>query len=642
MRVLFRGLRACRFPILPFSICLAALILNGCLFGPVAGKGGGTETESKVAGRAVNDDGSPAIFASVRLRPSDYLEDLVSTEEISARRKDTVTDGRGNFSIKGLPAGDYRVEIAGSEARGYIHDFTIHDSELVQLGADTVKPRGSIMGTFAPDSEAQLTRFVQVFGMERLITADHAGGFVVYNLPEGVYSIRCSSLQPFRRDAARHGIVVHSGQQTTISAVQLEKEAKLTFSVDAVGLRIGGIDGTNPFILDNERWDNGVENEYIWTKASLGLLDLRGNIVTNDHRSALPSIPAHLAFGREELRLAQLSGIRNIPDLVPGAVARLVLPASGRIEDIQPAPSAGSDLIVAEARKATPEKPLVVVAGGPLTTVAQAYLTDPSIASRMVVAGVYTYSIQSADTVANYLVAKKCRFLQWGRNYVWGGRSDTTRSKDIPLTRMGEKVRTYLSVNLGKLPFGDLAPAAFMANRGLWKTAQMVKVSSTLEVQPASDITFDFLDIPEAANDWPAYTDEFFSTLANPDAYAPKSVPGSIPAEGYLSRAGVTAIAFDSTLASGGVTYAPGAYTEYRLATAAAGKFSVTLHYRASQGAHLSLGSPGHAPLSEGDLPATLRWSDAVLDSVPLDTGITILRVTATGGRIDLTGLDLK
>ncbi|HKP95604.1 MAG TPA: carboxypeptidase regulatory-like domain-containing protein [Fibrobacteria bacterium] len=637
MRFRSRGLR---FPAL--AAVLAAGLLAGCEMS--AGRGGGTETESRVvAGRAVDADGSPAMRARVTLRPSDYLPDLISTEEVSKRVKDTVTDAQGRFNLGGLPAGDYRVEIAGAEARGSIHDFSLtFDEEGLQLATDTVKPRGSIAGSFAPDSEVQLTRFVQVFGVERLVKADPSGGFILYNLPEGVYDIRCSSLQPFRRDAVLRGVTVGSGKQTAIPPVRLEKEAKLGFSVDAQGLRIEGLDSTNPVILDNERWDNGVDNEYIWAKASLGSLDLRGNVVTNDFRSGQLTIAAQLEAGREERRLAGLAGLTRIPDLSAGAATRLRLPASGRVEDIMPAPSAGSDLIVAEARKATPEKPLLVVAGGPLTTVAQAYLTDPSIATRMVVAGIFTYSLQSDDTLANYLVAKRCRYMQWGRTYSWGGNPDTARIKEIPLSRMGERVRNYLSGATVKIAFGDMAPVAFLFRRGLWKNAQMVKVSAALEVQPASDITFDFLDIPLNANDWPQYNEEFYSTLGTPALYAPKPVPGLIEAEAYVGRAGVSAIPFDPGAGSAGVAFPAGSWTEYRVSAAAAGRFAVRVRYRSEAGGRMSIGLPNQPPLAESALPPSAAWTEAPLDSVALEAGATVLRVSSTSGKIDLIGFELR
>jgi hypothetical protein len=625
-----------------FGGALSLTALTGCE--QLAGRGGGTETESKVvAGRAINADGSPAVLARVSLRPADYLADPISTEETSPRRKDTVTDAQGRFSLGSLPAGAYRIEIAGAEARGSIHDFRLDgDGEPMGLATDTLKPRGSVLGSFAPDSEAQLTRFVQVFGMERLVKADYAGGFVLYNLPEGVYDIRCSSLQPFRRDAVLRGIRVESGKQTRIDPVRLEKEAKLGFSVDAVGLRIEGVDSTNPVIFDNERWDNGVDNEYIWAKASLGKLDLRGNIVTGDLQAGQNSIAAQTAAAREELRLARLAGMGGIPDFTPGAEARLALPPSGRLEDIKPSPSAGSDLIVAEARKATPEKPLLVVAGGPLTTVAQAYLTDPSIASRMVVASVFTYNLQSRDSTANYLVAKKCRYLQWGRTYTWAGKQDTTRLKDIPLTRMGERLRGFIRSSPAKLSLGDMAPVAFLYRRGLWKTAQMVKVNSALEVQAASDITFDFLDIPADANDWQGFNDAFYAAMGDPRLYTPIPVPGRIALEAYYGRSGISFIPYDSTEASNGVALPVGSWADYRVSAAAAGEVTVKLRYRCGAGGTASVGLPDQTPFAGTALSPTVLWSDAAIDSVHLEAGTTVLRITATAGKVDLIGLEIR
>jgi hypothetical protein len=624
-----------------WALCATAT-LCGC-FDTVAGKGGGTETESKIAGLAVDPQGNPSVGARVVLRPSDYLADPVSSEEVSKRRQETVTDAGGHFRFRGAPAGEYRIEIAGTESGGSIHDFGLEsEKQQLTLAADTVRPRGGISGSFAPDSEVQLSSFVQVFGMERFVKADPSGAFILYNLPAGIYDIRCSSLQPFRRDAVRRSITVRSGEQTVLDPVMLEKEAKLAFSVDPVGLNIEGLDSTNPVIFDNERWDNGVDNEYLWAKASMGSLDLRGNVVTQEFQVAKPDIDRQLAVAREERRLAELAGLTGIPDPVQGAAVKLAMPPSGRIEDIQAAPTPGSDLIVAEARKATPEKPLLVLAGGPLTTVAQAYLTDPSIAPRMVVAGVFTYNLQAADSVANYLVAKKCRFVQWGRNYTWGGVKDTLRLGEIPLSRMGERVRGFISAGSNKLPYGDIAPVAYLFRRGLWKTARMVKVSSTLEVQTASDITFDFLDIPMAANDWQAYNDEFYATLSNPKAYAPKPVPGSIPVEAYMGESGAGLFLIDSDAAPMGVALPAGAWAEYRVSAAAAGRFAVKVRYRSGAGGRLSIGLPDRPSLAEADLEASMAFKEAALDSVSLEAGTTVLRVQSVTGKIDLTGLELR
>jgi hypothetical protein len=83
---------------------------------------------------------------------------------------------------------------------------------------------------------------------------------------------------------------------------------------------------------------------------------------------------------------AQASGFANVPNRVRGPMGNLQKPVSGRIEDTKPIGAAGSWLIVNEARKASAEKPLIVVSGAPLTAEADAYLLDPSIADRVIVA----------------------------------------------------------------------------------------------------------------------------------------------------------------------------------------------------------------------------------------------------------------
>ncbi len=619
--------------ILHLSTIFTCLI--GCDF--LAGKGGGTETESKVevAGRAVNTDGSPAVGARVALRPADYLTDPVTPDD-SLPRQETITDAQGRFQLSKLPPGAYRLEGSGSESGGFIQDFKIdRDSQTLVLPKATLLARGSIAGTFAPDSEMRLSRFVQVYGMERLVIADPTGAFLIGNLPPGNYDLRFSSTEPFRREAILRGITVVTGKPTPLDAVALIKEAKLAYSVDSVGLKIDGMDKGNPIILDNEFWGDGIEPGYLWTKASLGEVNLRGNIVTSEMVKPIRNtVPAQLVACQGVVRDAHLAGLGHIPDPVAGATERLLMPASGRIEDIVSTRSEGSDLIVAEARKATPEKPLLIVVGGPLTTVAQAYLTDPSIAARMVVAGMYSYTAQTYDTASDYLVARKCRFVQWGGNYSWGGSVDTSRLAAIPQSRLGVKVRAVLLTGKTGMPMGDVAAVAYLFNRACWSTADQSKVTPDLKISLASNITFDFLDIPKAANNWTAYHEEVMSTLADINAYAPYALPGKVEAEAYLGSSAATDLTIDSAAGNFGVTLAPGGWTEYRV-SAKVGKGAVVLRYRSSAGAKISVSEAG-GPQAQLDLPATAPWSASAQDSVSFSSGTGMLRIQSVSGTLDL------
>lgn len=608
----------------------------------VGGKGGGTETNDEVAGRVVGEDGNPAAYARVQVRPSDYLSDLVSSEHADAHIRDTVTDAQGRFALAGLPSGEYRIEIAGAEARGSVHDFFLPESGTgLDLPPDTLRTRGSISGSIVPDSDSQMPCYVQVFGMERLVQSDPQGNFVLYTMPRGEYEVRLTAQQPFRREAVLHAIKVEAGKRTSLDPVALAKEAKLSIRVDSGGVQILGLDSTNPVLFDNERWDNGPDDEYIWAKTSAGSLDLRGTIVTRDFHNGL-AMDAQLKKARQELQEARLAGFANLPEVTPGATAKLSWPASGRLEDIVPMPSAGSELIVAEARKATPEKPLLVVAGGALTTVANAWLTDPSIAPRMVVAGVYTYSMEPEDSAANYLVARKCRFVQWGRDYTWGGKPDTSLIRSIPPSLMGNRVRGFLTNNTGYLAYGDIAPIAYLFDRSVWKTADIVKVNRAMEVQPASDINFDFVDIPLSANAWAAYQAQFYAGMANPAAYHPIALPGRVEAEAYGGMAKASPQILDSATWNESASFADGGYAEYRIAPSAAGTaFKAKLRYRSEGGADLALSLPDGAPLASIALPASADWSNLALPDLALPAGAKVIRVTISGGSAVLDWLDL-
>ena len=79
------------------------------------------------------------------------------------------------------------------------------------------------------------------------------------------------------------------------------------------------------------------------------------------------------------------SKLKNIPVPVKGSEVALEKPANGIIEDTKFEASVGSDLIIAEAHKASPDKPLCIFVGGNVTSIANAYLKDKSIADRVVV-----------------------------------------------------------------------------------------------------------------------------------------------------------------------------------------------------------------------------------------------------------------
>ncbi len=171
-----------------------------------------------------------------------------------------------------------------------------------------------------------------------------------------------------------------------------------------------------PIVYDNDWLKDTNDDEFLLAKAQLGLADLRGFILSKDewdHGRQFRVEEGRKDF-KHDLSIARRAGFRKVPQLTLGVDRLLDRPASGRVEDGRPVASAGTELIVREARKATREKPLIVVVGGPLVTVASAYLTDPSIGERMVVMMTDIDGYNGTDPWANYVVATRCRLVNFG------------------------------------------------------------------------------------------------------------------------------------------------------------------------------------------------------------------------------------
>lgn len=80
---------------------------------------------------------------------------------------------------------------------------------------------------------------------------------------------------------------------------------------------------------------------------------------------------------QKALEVIELCGRTGQINVQPGAPLPMV-------DENTPAESEGAKLIIAEAKKATPERPLYLLFGGPLTDIASAWLMDPTISENTV------------------------------------------------------------------------------------------------------------------------------------------------------------------------------------------------------------------------------------------------------------------
>ena len=309
-------------------------------------------------------------------------------------------------------------------------------------------------------------------------------------------------------------------------------------------VRIKGVGPDNPIIYDNDWWFDVFDNNYLWAQASLGNANLRGNIVTRDmwdwQKAYLYKMEKCVEDAKKALKLARDSGLRGIPRLTLGSERVLVRPASGRIEDTRPVPTAGSQLIVREAKKASREKPLLVIAGGPLTTVANALLTHPEIGPKLVVFSLTVASngYNGKDAWSPYIVARRTRLVDWATGSFWDNNSVFTAKhfEVLPRNAFCDDMRRLIRSGLGQAnQLGDGAPLVWLWRNECWRGAKLRKAVWRGRVvhfeRAGSREAADVLEIPKAATDLEASREEFFRVLTRRELFRPRVEDRPEPAE---------------------------------------------------------------------------------------------------------------
>lgn len=290
---------------------------------------------------------------------------------------------------------------------------------------------------------------------------------------------------------------------------------KPEYSITDTGVRIANVTADCPVIYDNDFWVDVPDAAYIWAKASLGECKLRGNIVTRCTFGWQERYAHDLAQQVEEaqrlLKLAQDSGLTNIPELTIGSTVALQPPASGKIEDTQFERSAGSELIVQEARKASPERPLLVFVGGSCTTVASAYLSDPSIANRIVVFQIDGGVYNGLDEWAWKITMERCRFVNWARGYFWDRihKWNPVRFDYLPRNPFCDLLREYAH--------GDLAKSNQWGD-GAW----IFQLYAPGCINKLEDYDGQAVTVPRDGTSIEAIEKEFFETMNNPKLFQKK------------------------------------------------------------------------------------------------------------------------
>jgi hypothetical protein len=254
--------------------------------------------------------------------------------------------------------------------------------------------------------------------------------------------LTCVALAALAMAAANCGGTLDAGaDKETILPVDAAADKEAILPVDAaadraaiVPLDAGAdkegllpVDERNPIIIFNDNYQENWQGEYAILLANSGGPALVGIIVNTSPPS--PNIDANLFGWNMMVKAARDSGLRNIPTPIRSVGPELVRPSDGNIDATVPNHSAGATFIVETSRQIIQQynRPLVLVTGGRLTDVADAYLLDHTLPERVVVlSSLGTVTSSGAemgmpngemDRWADIIVTKKFSYIQVSAYY---------------------------------------------------------------------------------------------------------------------------------------------------------------------------------------------------------------------------------
>ncbi len=221
------------------------------------------------------------------------------------------------------------------------------------------------------------------------------------------------------------------------------------------------VDERNPIVLLNDSATDNWQGEYAIAFANGGGPKLAAIIINSS--GPWPDIDTNVAGWRAMVQAARDAGMTGVPDPTTSIGAPLVRPADGQLASTVPNRSEGARAILeTSAQLSLPYRPLVVVTGGRLTDVADAYLMDPAVADRVVVVSSLGTTTASGaamgppngemDPWADTIVTASFRFVQVSAYY--------DQLTDVPAAKLA---------NLPANPFGAWIAAK---QPNIWNLAQ--------------------------------------------------------------------------------------------------------------------------------------------------------------------------
>jgi hypothetical protein len=211
---------------------------------------------------------------------------------------------------------------------------------------------------------------------------------------------------------------------------------------------------SNPIILCNDGATDNWQGEYAVLLAQKTSPRLAAIVVSTG--GMWFDLAANAGGWQELVTAGRDSGLSNLPDPITSTSVPLVRPADDIVESTVANDSEGARLIVDASKDlATPDRPAVVVTGGRLTDVADAYLLDPTVPERVVVvSSLGTVSSGGAgggrmgvpngemDPWAAWIVAERFRYVQVSAYYDQLADVPAERVPELPMNPLGDWMRS--------------------------------------------------------------------------------------------------------------------------------------------------------------------------------------------------------
>jgi hypothetical protein len=294
------------------------------------------------------------------------------------------------------------------------------------------------------------------------------------------------------------------------------------------------VDERNPIVLMNDSESENWQGEYAVLLANGGGPKLVGIIVGTNPNS--PNIDDNVAPWRKLVKAARDSNLRNIPDPIASIGDPLTRPTSGVIEDTVANHSEGANRIIEAANEfSLPYRPLVVVTGGRLTDVADAYLMDHSVPNRVVVVsalgsltstgGAMGIPNGEMDPWADTIVTACFRYIQVSAFYDQLTDVPTSRLSELPQNTFGKWIAAKQPNIWNDLQAVDqVAVAAVGIPNFALDVAPVAPVGPTeasATAGPALNVNSDGTGWLVRKSDGHAATSRFWQLLLDPATFAP-------------------------------------------------------------------------------------------------------------------------